>query len=97
MHFLHFFIIFIYYHVAILIIDLRRILKIRQNFNLIIAPKPHIGYNKWAKSVTVCIELDEELDNTERYSPIDTLIVNWYVKVRTDYNFPAYCLVPSLF
>ena len=41
--------------------------------------KPHMGYNKWSKQVKVCIEIDNEIDNTERYSPIDAIIVSWSV------------------
>ena len=42
----------------------------------IFVDKPHIGYNKWAKDVKVCIEIDYELDNTSRYSEIDKLVVS---------------------
>ena len=37
--------------------------------------KPHIGFNRWAKNVKVCIEIDYGLDKGERYSEIDKLVV----------------------
>jgi proteasome activator subunit 4 len=39
--------------------------------------KPHMGYNRWSKQVKVCIEIDNEIDNTDRYSSIDSIIVSW--------------------
>ncbi|KAL5255340.1 hypothetical protein ACHWQZ_G014676 [Mnemiopsis leidyi] len=42
----------------------------------IFVDKPHTGYNKWAEQVRVCIEIDRDLDNEDRFSPIDKIIVS---------------------
>ena len=42
----------------------------------IFVDKPHTGYNKWAQQVRVCIEIDRDLDNEERYSSTDKIIVS---------------------